>query len=136
MSAIQQWKIILKNNLKILFVDDDISLLQSIRRYVRLNHKEWNCMFSNSGEEALKILSQMPFDLIISDMRMPQMDGSQLLRKVKEKYPATIRFILSGQTEQNSFLKGIGSMHQFLTKPCGMDFFKGHTRQLTKTIIS
>ena len=81
----QQWKFILKNNLKILFVDDDISLLQSIRRYVRLNNKEWNCMFSNSGEEALKILSQMPFDLIILDMRIPQMDGSQLLRKVKKK---------------------------------------------------
>ena len=118
----------MKNNLKILFVDDDIALLQSIRRYVRLNHKEWNCKFSNSGEEALKILSQMPFDLIISDMRMPQMDGSQLLRKVKEKYPATIRFILSRQTGQNSFFKGTGYMHQFLPKPCGMDFFKGHTR--------
>ena len=69
-------------------------------------------------------------------MRMPQMDGSRLLRKVKEKYPATIRFILSRQIGQNSFLKGTGSMRQFLAKPCGMDFFKGHTRQLTKTIIS
>ncbi|MZH02001.1 MAG: HDOD domain-containing protein [Nitrospinae bacterium] len=114
----------MKNNLKILFVDDDIALLQSIRRYVRLKHKEWNCKFSNSGEEALKILSQMQFDFIISDMRMPQMDGSQLLRKVKEKYPATIRFILSGQTEQKSFIRAVGSMHQFLTKPCDMDTLK------------
>ncbi len=110
--------------IKILFVDDEMSLLQSLKRMVRPMRKEWDVEFANSGKEALEKLSEASFDLIVSDMRMPLMDGAELLNEVKKRSPETIRFILSGQTEREAFFRAVGAMHQFLSKPCEFEDLK------------
>jgi len=108
----------IKDKLRILFVDDEVILLQSLSRSIRPMRKEWDCEFVSSGKEALSILSKKSFDLVVSDMRMPGMDGAELLTKIKHTYPETMRFVLSGQAEESVFLRSLGSMHQFLAKPC------------------
>jgi HD-like signal output (HDOD) protein/CheY-like chemotaxis protein len=110
--------------LKILFVDDEIIMLESLSRSLRPMRKEWDCKFAGSGKEALSILSEKDFDLVVSDMRMPEMDGAELLAKIKHSHPGTMRFVLSGQAEERVFLRSLGSMHQFLAKPCDFDVLR------------
>ena len=111
--------------LRILFVDDEIVMLQSLARSLRIMHKEWDCEYVSSGKEALSVLSHESYDLVVSDMRMPEMDGAELLTQVKHLYPETMRFVLSGQAEERVFLRSLGSMHQFLAKPCDFEVLKG-----------
>jgi len=68
--------------------------------------------------QAIEALSKSHFDVVVSDMRMPGMDGYELLCHVREHYPGTLRLILSGQTEKDVALRTIGVSHQFLAKPC------------------
>jgi CheY-like chemotaxis protein len=110
--------------LKILFVDDEIVMLESLSRSLRPMRSEWDCQYAGGGIEALKILSKKKFDLVVSDMRMPEMDGAELLTKVKQEYPETMRFVLSGQAEERVFLRSLGSMHQFLAKPCEFEVLR------------
>ena len=112
------------NKVKILFVDDEVIMLQGLSRSLRSMRNEWDCEFAGSGKEALSILSKKSFDLVVSDMRMPEMDGAELLTKVKDDYPETMRFVLSGQAEESVFLRSLGSMHQFLSKPCDFEDLK------------
>ena len=112
------------SKVKILFVDDEVIMLQGLSRSLRSMRKEWDCEFAGSGKEALSILSEKEFDLVVSDMRMPEMDGAELLTKVKNNYPETMRFVLSGQAEERVFLRSLGSMHQFLAKPCDFEVLK------------
>lgn len=109
---------------KILFVDDDPAILQSLKRATRQMRNEWDCKFANGGREALGLQDNEAFDLIVSDMRMPEMDGAELLKETRKRHPNTIRFILSGQTEDNAFLRALGSTHQFLSKPCNFEELK------------
>ncbi len=112
------------SKIKILFVDDEVIMLQGLSRSLRSMRDEWDCEFAGSGKEALSILSEKDFDLVVSDMRMPEMDGAELLTKVKRNYPETMRFVLSGQAEERVFLRSLGSMHQFLAKPCDFEVLK------------
>ena len=98
----------------ILFVDDDQRLLDGLRRELFCMNNKWMMKFVTSGQEALALLKEYPFDVIISDMRMPGMDGAQLLSKVKELYPDIIRFILSGNSDTEMIMKTINSTDQFL----------------------
>ncbi len=82
--------------------------------------------FTASSREALDILSAEPFDVIVSDLRMPEMDGVQLLEEVKHQHPQVVRIILSGQVEQETTFKSIQLAHQSLSKPCDADILK-HT---------
>lgn len=102
----------------ILFVDDEQRILDGIKRTLRSMRDEWNMLFACGGEEALRILEQSPIDIVISDMRMPGMDGAQLLREVQRRYPHVIRVILSGQSDKEMVLKSISATHLFLSKPC------------------
>ncbi len=86
----------------ILFVDDEKQILNSLRRVFM--GKDYNLYFALSGEEALEILDSKSVDLIISDMRMPNMDGIKLLSIVKDKYPKVIRMILSGYSDEKQAL--------------------------------
>ena len=103
---------------KILFVDDEENILHSIKRELR---KRFDIHTAGSGAEALEILkSQGPFAVIISDMRMPLMDGVQLLSKVKDLYPDVVRLMLTGNADQETAIEAVnkGQIFRFLSKPC------------------
>ena len=80
--------------------------------------------FSNSPAEALELLSQEPFDIIVTDLRMPEINGVQLLQKVQEAYPQMARFILSGHGDTDLMVKSVGVAHQFMAKPCDGDLLR------------
>lgn len=103
---------------RVLFVDDEPLVLQGLQRVLRSLRHEWDTAFATGGLEALEMLSREPFDAIVSDMRMPGMDGGQLLAEVKERHPHMVRIILSGQSDKSSVLKTVKPAHQYLAKPC------------------
>lgn len=80
--------------------------------------------FATSAEEALRTLAGHPFDVVVTDMRMPGMDGAELLLEIKSRYPRIARIVLSGQTEQKSALRSVASAHRFLAKPCEPETLK------------
>jgi HD-like signal output (HDOD) protein len=106
---------------RILFVDDEPAVLDGLRRMLRPRREEWEMVFACGGEAALGELKTAPFDVIVSDMRMPGLDGATLLRQVQERYPNVVRIVLSGHTELEAALRAIPIAHQFLTKPCNAD---------------
>lgn len=101
----------------ILFVDDDPNILQGLQRGLRGMRHDWRMHFVASAEEALAALDGDSFDAVVTDMRMPGMDGAALLTAVRERWPATIRIILSGYAQEASVLRTIGVAHQYLAKP-------------------
>ena len=111
---------------RIIFVDDEPMVLKGLQRTLRKMRGEWEMTFTSSSKEALDILGTGSFDVIVSDLRMPEMDGMQLLAEVKSKHPQVVRIILSGQVEQESTFKSVQVAHQSLSKPCDADILK-HT---------
>jgi HD-like signal output (HDOD) protein/CheY-like chemotaxis protein len=103
---------------RIIFVDDETLVLQGLRRMLRKMSSHWEMVFAENGKQALEEMAKEPFDVIVSDMRMPDMNGAQLLQKVMELYPNTIRFILSGHADQLLVLNCLDSTHQYIAKPC------------------
>ena len=85
---------------------------------------EWHMEFAESGEQALSLMTQAPFDVVVTDMRMPGMDGTQLLTETMARYPGTVRIILSGQADQASVLRAVTPAHQYLSKPCDPEILK------------
>jgi len=115
---------------RIIFVDDEPMVLKGLQRSLRKMRDEWEMTFSSSSKEALDILGSGSFDVIVSDLRMPEMDGMQLLAEVKSKYPQVVRIILSGQVEQESTFKSVQVAHQSLSKPCDADILKHTLKKL------
>ncbi len=105
-------------NTRILFVDDEPNVLEGLRNILRRRRKGWDMHFVTSGREAREKLDEAPFDVLVTDMRMPDIDGATLLRQVQEKHPGVARIILSGHAEQELALRAIPVAHQFLAKPC------------------
>ncbi len=111
-------------NKRILFVDDEPMVLQGLQRSLRSMRAEWEMEFAASGPEALATMARSRFDVVITDMRMPGMDGAQLLDQVKKRFPQTVRFMLSGQSDRETILRSVGPTHQYLAKPCDIDDLK------------
>lgn len=109
---------------RLLFVDDDAHVLDGLRNMLRPQRKRWEMVFTLGAEEALAAMEGAPFDVVVSDMRMPRVDGATLLRRVAERYPRTVRIVLSGQTEMDTALKSVSIAHQFLSKPCPADLLQ------------
>jgi len=101
-----------------MFVDDDANVLTGLRNVLRTRRREWEMVFATGPEEALARLDEGSFDVVVSDMRMPRMDGAALLARVKQVQPSAVRIILSGQTELESVMKSVFIAHMFLSKPC------------------
>jgi putative nucleotidyltransferase with HDIG domain len=103
---------------RILFVDDEPRILDALRRMLRPYREEWDMHFAAGGAAALQRLATLPVDVVVSDMRMPGMDGAALLEEVATRSPATIRVVPSGQTDAEAAARAVPVAHQFLMKPC------------------
>ncbi|PKN09405.1 MAG: two-component system response regulator [Deltaproteobacteria bacterium HGW-Deltaproteobacteria-8] len=102
----------------ILFVDDEPNILQGLRRLLRPMRDKWDMHFVGSGQEALELMSRVSMDAVVSDMRMPGMDGPTLLLRIMHEHPDVVRFALSGYSDQEMIGRSIAPTHQYLTKPC------------------
>jgi two-component system response regulator HupR/HoxA len=114
----------------ILFVDDEVRILQSLKW--GMLDEPYNLLFAESGKKALELLEENEVHVIVTDMRMPEMSGLELLRIVKEKYPHVVRLVLSGYTQATTLLTAInqGEIFKFITKPWRMEKdFKSVIRQ-------
>lgn len=106
---------------RILFVDDERNVLDGLRRMLRSHRREWDMHFAEGGEEALAQADGAPFDIVVSDMRMPGIDGAQVLCGFAERQPASVRIVLSGEADREAVYRTIGPSHKFLAKPCDAD---------------
>ena len=99
---------------RILFVDDDAALLAGLQNVLHRDRKRWDMVFANGGEAALEEIRKAPFDVVISDMRMPQVDGAVLFRILREESPSTARIMLSGSDCESA----MPDIDELLAKPC------------------
>lgn len=107
--------------MRVIFVDDEPNILSGLRRILRPLRKEWEMVFEEGGESALEELENSPCDVVVSDMKMPGMDGAEFLSRVREKYPGSIRIALSGETDSHMIYRCVQHAHQYLAKPCDAD---------------
>ncbi|MFI7585861.1 HDOD domain-containing protein [Spongisporangium articulatum] len=114
---------------RVLFVDDEPHMLAGLRRTLLTQHRvrggtgdpatpDLEYAFAGSGTEALEAMAAEPADVIVSDMRMPGMDGATLLGHVQRRWPACLRIVLSGDADRASVLSAVSTAQQFLAKPC------------------
>ena len=109
---------------RILFVDDEPRFLEGLQRMLRAQKQEWEMAFAPSGHTALALMEASPFDVIVSDMRMPGIDGAALLAHVRERYPQVVRIVLSDNAEISTALRVVPVAHQFLAKPCDAEMLR------------
>jgi HD-like signal output (HDOD) protein len=103
---------------RILFVDDESMVLDGIRRMLRADRGRWDMTFAVGGEAALQACEAGSFDVVVSDMRMPGMDGATLLGHILDRYPSTARIVLSGYSDGGLSTRAVPVAHRFLAKPC------------------
>jgi len=103
---------------RILFVDDEPMILNALRLRFSRRHPEWDCCYAADGLEALDFIDQGAFDVVVTDMRMPGMDGATLLGIIRERHPQTFRVVLSGQMSRDAQLRALPVTHRFHAKPC------------------
>jgi DNA-binding NtrC family response regulator len=99
---------------RILFVDDDAALLAGLQNVLHRDRKRWEMVFTSSPEAALEEIRKTPFDVVISDMRMPNIDGATLFRILREESPRTARIMLSGSDCESV----MADIDELLAKPC------------------
>lgn len=107
--------------MRVLFVDDERRVLEAIERTLFQMDVDWEASFAEGGVAALAELSRAHYDVIVSDMRMPGMDGATLLARVCQEYPHMARIVLSGQTDEAAAFRVVHVAHQFMSKPCAAD---------------
>ncbi len=100
----------------VLFVDDEEKILRSLKR--ALFDEPYETLFANSAKEAIEILKHNDVNVIVTDMRMPEMSGDELLRIVKEQYPHVVRMVLSGYMQVSTLLEAVNEegVFKFITK--------------------
>jgi len=103
---------------RILFVDDEPNVLSALRRMFHDMRDDWDMAFASDGPSGLAMIAELPFDVVVADMRMPGMDGAMFLREAQAQNPGAIRIVLSGHSDRDLILQTVRPAHQFLPKPC------------------
>lgn len=106
---------------KILFVDDEPAVLDGLQDSLRKHRRRWDMTFACGGEAAISELSKKDYDVVVSDVRMPGVNGVEVLQFAKDKYPHAIRIALTGFADEKSTLKLTTLAQRYLTKPCAID---------------
>lgn len=102
----------------VLFVDDDPSMLQALRLRLRRMRNAWEMEFVSSGAEAIARFEQRTFDVIVTDQRMPGLDGVAVLQIIRTRWPRTVRIVLSGYANPEETVRLVALAHQYVSKPC------------------
>jgi DNA-binding NtrC family response regulator len=103
---------------RILFVDDEMPVLSGLRTSLYRWRATWDMAFVDSGKQALAEFEREPYAVVVTDMRMPVMNGAELLTTISERWPAAIRIVLSGFADQQQTIRLVPLAHQYLGKPC------------------
>lgn len=106
---------------RILFVDDDSYVLSGIKRHVRKMQDEWHVSFAANAIQALEIITAKPVDVIVTDVRMPGMNGIELIHKIQETHPATIPIAVSGHCSTSDAVSLLRTGIRFFSKPCDIE---------------
>lgn len=115
--------------LRVLFVDDEPNVLDGLKRTLRGFRQEWDMRFALGGTAALAALDQVPADVVVTDMRMPVMDGEAVLAEVRRRSPQTVRIVLTGECSREVMIRITTLAHRILTKPCDPDDLRGAVAQ-------
>ncbi len=102
----------------IMFVDDEPNVLNGLKRFCRSKRHVWDMQFVEGGEAALELLSNQAVDVVVSDMRMPGINGADLFEQISQRWPGIVRIMLSGEAEPGETMRTVGRSHRFLAKPC------------------
>ncbi|WP_289029202.1 HDOD domain-containing protein [uncultured Paraglaciecola sp.] len=108
--------------MKIMFVDDDTSILSAFKR--AFYRSGWDIKYVKDGTEALELLESFQADFIITDMKMPGMNGAELLEQVSKLYPSAVRIVLSGHADEDLSVRASYVAHQWYDKPCNLELLK------------
>ena len=110
---------------RVLFVDDDENLLNGLKHMLHRMRSSWHMSFATGGEQALSLMeAEQGFDVVVSDLHMPGMQGAEFLGKVCEKSPEMIRIVLSANLGAESLIEAANVAHQILAKPCDPDHLR------------
>ena len=110
---------------RILFVDDEPAILAGLQNLLYKDRKRWDMVFALGGQLALDEIRKAPFDIVVSDMRMPGIDGAVLFNLIKDECPATVRIMLSGHADREAIVRALPALHQLLSKPCDATTLRG-----------
>jgi HD-like signal output (HDOD) protein len=110
---------------RILFVDDEPAILAGLQNLLYKDRRRWDMVFALGGQVALEEIRKEPFDIVVSDMRMPGVDGAMLLNVIKDECPATVRIMLSGHADREAIVRALPALHQLLSKPCDAATLRG-----------
>lgn len=102
----------------VLIVDDEPKIYHALRR--ALHREPYDILYASGGEEALKLLSERPVDVVLADQNMPAMQGSVLLARIRQQYPDVVRMMLTGDARLETVMAAVnkGEIYRFFTKPC------------------
>ena len=103
---------------RVIFVDDEQNVLDGLRRMLYPLRSEWRMDFVSSGREALRMLAAAEYDVLVTDLRMPDMNGLELLSAVVKMHPQVVRLVLSGTADHEVTIRSTTLAHQYLLKPC------------------
>jgi HD-like signal output (HDOD) protein/CheY-like chemotaxis protein len=102
----------------VVIVDDEPELLAALRRLLRLARPRWRTLLATTGRQAFDIVAENPVDAIVTDIRMPDMDGWELLDGVRRQFPDVTRIVFTGHTDVAGVARALSGAHQLLSKPC------------------
>lgn len=102
----------------IVFVDDEPLVLEGLQNLLRRRRAEWQMHFLSNAGEALQLLDERAVDILITDLRMPGIDGADLIREVQQRHPGVVRMVLSGQADRDITARTAPISHRILSKPC------------------
>lgn len=123
-----------KRKPRLLFVDDEPSVLEALSDLLHHKRREWVLSFAASAREARQRMQQEPFDVVVSDLRMPEQSGAELLAEVREAHPDTARVVLSGSTEREMLLSALPDAHALLSKPCDPESLRRLLERLAQIV--